>query len=53
MMYKRAFLTLAYMRIQFAGLAIGHPNRRGKVLAEGGHPEGRDVDSGIGLAVKT
>src|SRR5580700_53008 len=31
----------------------GHPNRRGKVLAEGGHPEGRDVDSGIGLAVKT
>src|ERR1700693_2818410 len=40
-MYKRALLTLAYMRIQFAGLAIGHPNRRGKVLAEGGHPEGR------------
>jgi phospholipase C len=39
-MYKRALLTLAYMRIQFAGLAIGHPNRRGKVLAEGGHPEG-------------
>src|SRR5208283_5326746 len=41
------------MRVQFAGLPVGHPDRRGKVLAESGHPQGQDVDSGVGLAVKT
>jgi hypothetical protein len=40
------------MRIQFAGLMVGHPDRRGEVLAKSGHSEGQNVDSGVGLAVK-
>src|SRR6202050_3364102 len=41
------------MRVQLAGLAVGHPDRRGQVLTESRHPEGQDVDSRVGLAVKT
>ena len=41
------------MRVQLAGLAVGHPDRRGEVLTESRHPEGQDVDSRVGLAVKT
>jgi len=51
--HERTFLAFADMRVQFTCLAVGHPDRRGEVLAESGHPEGQDVDSGIGLAVKT
>src|ERR1019366_4030384 len=51
--YERTLLSLAHMRVQFAGLAEGHPDRDCKVLAESGHPEGQYVDSGVGLAVKT
>src|SRR5258708_4506978 len=49
--HKRAFLAFADVGVQFAGLAEGHPDRRGKILAQGGHPEGKHVDSGVGLAV--
>src|SRR4051794_26785027 len=41
------------MRVQFAGLAVSHPDRRGEVLTESRHSEGQDVDSGVGLTVKT
>src|SRR5271166_7156066 len=41
------------MRVELAGLAVGHPDRRGEVLTESRHPEGQDVDSRVGLAVKT
>jgi hypothetical protein len=51
--HERAFLTIAEMRIQFAGLAVGHPDRRGEVLAESGHPKGQNVDPGVGLTASS
>jgi len=38
--HERAFLTSADMRVEFPSLAIGQPDRHGKVLAESGHPQG-------------
>src|SRR5208337_3644344 len=40
------------MRVQFTGLAVGHPDRRGEALAESRHPEGQNIDSGIGWPLK-
>ena len=41
------------MSVHFPRLAVRHPDRGSKVLAESGHPERQYIDSGIGLAVVT
>src|SRR6266853_2552316 len=35
--HERAFLTLPDMRVQFASLAVGHPDWRDEILTQGGH----------------
>jgi len=49
--HKRAFFAFADMAAKLAGLAEGHPDRRGVSGGFGFHPKHEHVDPGIGLAV--
>jgi len=48
---ERAFFALADVRVEFKGLAKGHPDGRGEILDRRGHPERENIYSAIGLAV--
>src|SRR5713226_6737017 len=49
--HERAFLGLADMGLQFEGLAERHPDRSREILREGGSPQRKHVDSGVGLTI--